>query len=75
MKTFEVGKKYNMGWIGDADLVTPMIVIGRTAKTVKLQDGDKIRTCRVKLDNDGEYVKPYGTYSMSPTLRAIREVA
>jgi hypothetical protein len=75
MKNFEIGKTYNMKWIGDADLVTPIKVVGRTAKTVKLQEGDKTYSCRIKIDNDGEYVKPYGSYSMAPVLRAIREVA
>lgn len=75
MKNFEIGKTYNMLWITDADLVTPMIVIARTAKTVKLQERDNIYTCRVKIDNDGEYVKPLGSYSMAPILRATREVA
>ena len=74
MKQFEVGKKYTHGWIGDSDLFTTWKVLKRTASTITITDGKEVKTCKVikklsEMDNR-ECVRPFGTYSMCPTLRA-----
>lgn len=71
-KTFETGKTYSMFSPCDQDCVWTYEVIARTAKTVTLKpvDGDKLIKCRISVDDRGEYVKPLGRYSMSPTLMA-----
>ena len=76
MKRFEIGSTYRMGWIGDSDLVTYFKVLKRTELTVQIEDqttGEK-RTCRIQKDlsamNKAETVKPYGSYSMAPSLHA-----
>lgn len=74
MRKFEVGKQYTHGWIGDSDLRTTWLVLKRTAKTITIQDGTKIKTCRIIQGlsemNGTECVFPFGQYSMCPILRA-----
>lgn len=71
-KAFEIGKIYSMFSPCDQNCTWVYEVIARTAKTVTLKqdDGEKVTKCRISEDNNGEYVKPLGRYSMSPTLRA-----
>ena len=75
MKKFESGKTYTMRSICDHECVWAFTVKGRTAQMITLIDekGKEIK-CRVikgisELDNR-EAVRPFGTYSMSPILRA-----
>lgn len=75
MNKFEIGKKYKHGWIGDADLFTVWEVVKRTEKTVTVKENDTVKTCRIKEDNNGEFIFPLGVYSMCPVLRATNEVA
>lgn len=74
MKKFEIGKSYTHGWIGDSELFTTWQVIARTAQTITIERCGKIKKCRINKDLSemfgAEAVKPYGTYSMSPTLTA-----
>ena len=74
MIKFEVGKTYTHGWIGDSDLETTWEVIKRTAQTITIKHCKEIKTCRIIKDlsnwEGAECVRPYGTYSMCPTLRA-----
>ena len=71
--TFSVGSSYKMHWIGDSTMITVWTCVKRTAKTVTLvnEHGEKT-TRRVKTNHwsDGEYVSPFGLYSMSPTVYA-----
>lgn len=75
MKTFETGKAYVHGWIGDSELFTTWTVLTRTAKTVTITDGYETRKCRIFEYDGTECVRPFGTYSMCPTLRAEKVVA
>lgn len=74
MKTFEVGKTYTHGWIGNADMHTTWKVLRRTAKTITITDGRETKTCRIIKQlseiEGAECVYPFGKYSMCPTLRA-----
>ena len=77
MLKFEVGKKYKHNFITNSDLWVTWVVLKRTAKTITIQDvrdvNDVVRR-RIKSDKDTEYVLPFGSYSMAPTLRASRSI-
>jgi len=75
MRKFEAGKRYEMNSICDHNCIWAYTVKTRTISTITLVDesGKEIK-CRIikglsEMDNR-ECVKPLGTYSMSPTLRA-----
>lgn len=74
MKQFEIGKTYSMRSVGDHDCVWSYKVTARTAKTVTLNDGDKVIKCRIISGlsecRRAESVYPLGKYSMSPILSA-----
>lgn len=75
MKKFETGKTYSMTSICDSNCKWTYTVKTRTATMVTLIDetGKEIK-CKIakaisEMDNR-EAVKPLGTYSMCPILRA-----
>ena len=74
MRKYEVGKEYSMRSACDHECVWTYTVVERTAATITITDGNEVKKCRVikKLSEmDGrECIKPLGSYSMSPTLRA-----
>ena len=74
MSKFEVGKTYSTRSLCDHTCVISATIVKRTAKTVTLTSGyigrDQ-KTFRLSLDSDGaEQFAPWGTYSMSPMIRA-----
>lgn len=74
MKKFEIGKTYSMRSICDHDCIWTYEVIARTEKTITITDGKKTKKCRIIKNlsdwNNAESIKPLGSYSMSPTLKA-----
>lgn len=68
IKQFQVGKTYSTRSIGDQNCVFSITVIKRTEKTVTTSEG---KLLRIQVDDDIEKVRPLGTYSMAPTIRAI----
>ena len=77
MKKFEEGKIYKHHYITDRDTEVFYKVIKRTAKTITIENqgtGEVIKGKRVKEWDGTEIIKPEGTYSMAPTLRAENEV-
>ena len=74
---FEVGKKYQHGWISDADRKTTWEVIKRSKCFVTIKEiGNYPETVRVKTYNyeGAEQCRPFGTYSMCCILSAEKEV-
>jgi hypothetical protein len=69
MTLFQAGRTYQTRSICDHDCIITVSIKSRTAKTVKTVDG---KTFRVAVWNDGscEYIKPWGSYSMAPMLKA-----
>ena len=68
MTTFQTGKTYTTRSICDSDCVISITVAKRTAKTITTTDG---KTLRISTDYTGtECVKPWGSYSMAPVVRA-----
>ena len=73
MKQFEVNKTYSTRSVCDYDCIITLKVTKRTAKTVTTDEG---KTLRIFQDSDGnEAVKPWGSYSMAPVIRASRVAA
>ena len=71
---FQVGKRYNLTFIGDSDLHVCYEVTKRTEKTVTVTDGQETKTCRPYIYDGHESVQPMGRYSMSPVLSANRVI-
>lgn len=75
MKKFEVNKSYVFGFIGDSDLKVTIKVVKRTAKFLTFEESNGEQAKRkIQVSDEGEYINPYGVYSMSPTCRAKNEV-
>jgi hypothetical protein len=66
MKQFEAGKTYTTRSICDHDCVISVTIEKRTAKTVTANG----KTFRVAEYDGAEYIKPWGSYSMAPMIRA-----
>lgn len=66
MGKFEVGKTYKGRSVCDSDCIISLTVAKRTAKTITTSEG---KTLRIK-DRGGEFVMPWGVYSMAPSIRA-----
>lgn len=74
MKKFEIGKTYSVHSICDTNCIWNYVVTARTASTITISDGAKVKTCRI-VKNLSEYrnaetVRPLGNYSMCPLLTA-----
>jgi hypothetical protein len=65
--TFQAGKTYTTRSACDYDCIFSVTVAKRTAKTITTSNG---KTLRVALWNGVETVKPCGSYSMAPVIRA-----
>lgn len=72
MQTFQVGKTYQTRSICDADCIIRATITKRTAKTVTTADG---KSFRVKEYAGVEQFKPWGSYSMAPTISADKLAA
>jgi hypothetical protein len=64
---FQTGKTYSTRSICDNNCVFSITVANRTAKTIKTTSG---KTLRIGLYDGAEFVKPTGSYSMAPIIRA-----
>lgn len=73
---FETGKQYQVRSIGDHNCIWTFEVIRRTAKSIWVNCEGEYQNKRlvVSTRDSQEVVKPFGTYSMSPTLRASNVV-
>lgn len=67
MSAFKTGSAYTTRSICDSDMVISITVAARTAKTVVTTEGKRLR---VAMHDGIESVKPWGSYSMAPTIRA-----
>lgn len=67
MNTFQAGRTYQTRSIGDHNCIFSVTIKSRTAKTVKTTDG---KILRVGEYDGSEFVKPMGSYSMAPIIRA-----
>lgn len=70
MKTFETGKTYATRSICDSNCIISVEVVSRTPKTLQVKTGGKAKTLRIGTYDGAEFVKPWGSYSMAPIVRA-----
>lgn len=69
---FETGKTYKTRSVCDSDCVIEITIAKRTAKTIITTEGKRLR---VAVWEGVESVKPWGSYSMAPIVRADRVAA
>lgn len=67
MIAFKVGSTYTTRSACDHECIFSLTVASRTAKTIKTTEG---KTLRIAEYDGAEFVKPYGSYSMAPIIRA-----
>lgn len=67
---FEAGKTYKTRSVCDSDCIISVEVISRTAKTIKARVNREEKTLRIGVYDGAEFVKPWGSYSMAPIVRA-----
>lgn len=67
MTKFESGKTYTARSVCDHDCIIRVTVAKRTAKTITTDAG---KVLRVAGYDGAEFVRPWGTYSMAPIVRA-----
>ena len=67
MNTFQAGKTYATRSICDHNCIIRVTVTKRTAKTITTSEG---KTLRIGEYDGIEQVKPWGSYSMAPTICA-----
>lgn len=72
MKAFEPGKTYQTRSIVNSDSIITLTVKSRTDKTITTTTGKRLK---IRVWSDVETVRPWGTYSMAPTISADREAA
>lgn len=70
MTTFQAGKTYTTRSIGDSNCIVSVAVVSRTAKTIKAVTMHGTKTLRIASRDGIESVKPWGAYSMAPTVLA-----
>jgi len=67
---FEAGKTYSTRSICDHDCVISVTIEKRTEKTVTAKVRGEVKTFRVAVYDGAEFIKPWGSYSMAPMIRA-----
>lgn len=74
MTIFKRGETYQMRFIGDSDLIVPVTIKNRTAKTIwfTIRNGKEVKRKKIYIHNEVEYFLPEGQYSMAPSCNAER---
>ena len=67
---FQVGKEYSTNSICDSNCWFTFEITKRTEKSVWIKDGKEIIRRLIYIWDGVESIKPHGTYSMAPILRA-----
>ena len=70
VKTFEAGKTYTTRSVCDHDCIVSVTIEKRTAKTVTAKVRGEVKSFRVAVYDGAEFIKPWGSYSMAPIVRA-----
>lgn len=64
---FQVGKTYSTRSACDQNCIFSITIASRSAKTVKTSSG---KVLRIAEYDGAEFVRPLGSYSMAPIIRA-----
>lgn len=71
MKTFTTNQQLSTRSICDHDCIFEGVIVKRTAKTVTINTRMKGEArCKIHLNDEGEFIFPFGRYSMAPVFRA-----
>ena len=70
MGTFKTGQTYTARSACDHNCIFIFKVIKRTAKFLTIDHDGDTKRIGVKVDNEGEWALPLGSYSMAPVIRA-----
>lgn len=71
MKKFTAGQTLESRSICDHNCIFTGTVIKRTAKTVTINTRMKgEKRCKIHTNDEGEFIFPFGQYSMAPVFRA-----
>jgi hypothetical protein len=74
MKQFEINKTYYTRSSCDHNCIIKMTVLKRTAKTITANvDGEGVKTFRPYTWRDAEHVRPWGSFSMAPSIDATED--
>lgn len=67
---FETGKTYTTKSACDRDCIVSVTIEKRTEKTVTATVRGEVKTLRIGEHCGIEFIKPWGSYSMAPIVRA-----
>lgn len=70
MNTFTQGQQLAQRSICDHNCIFTATVIKRTTKTVTIKVNGEEKRCKIHNRGEGEFIFPFGQYSMSPTFNA-----
>ncbi len=71
MSKFTIGQKLSARSTCDHECVFTGTVIKRTAKTVTIETAmNGVKRCKIYDYGDGEFILPFGNYSMAPVFEA-----
>lgn len=73
--TFQIGETVATRSACDHNCIFRFTVIARTAKFVTLDDGRKTYRVGIKVWDGRESAKPFGMFSMSPSVHAGQDIA
>jgi hypothetical protein len=74
MTQFQVGRTYWTRSAHDHGCGFFFDIIARTAKTVIVNNGDRVTKHGISVYNGVEQFKPFGSYSMAPIISADKQV-
>ena len=74
-RKFKVGRTYSCRSLCDHDCIFAFEIVKRTEKTVTLKSSADIKRRKIYMLDGVEHADPLGKYSMSPIIRADREIA
>lgn len=70
LRTFQVGQRYGLTFIGDSDLHVIYEVLARTNKYITVTDGHETVRVGVRIHWGEEIAYPMGRYGLAPQLGA-----
>lgn len=70
MTTFTANQELSARSICDNNCIFRATVVKRTAKTITIKDDQGERRCKIHNYGDGEFIFPFGQYSMAAIFRA-----
>jgi len=72
MIEFKAGHSYKARSVCDHNTIIEVQISSRTAKTIKTNEG---KSLRIGVYEGVEFVKPWGSYSMAPIVKASQLVS